>query len=445
MGIQEYFTILLCRLFVIPAGILCLAPMKNQLIFDRKRILFRMGAVVLALLPAGAYVDYAFHPSPYIVLGVEIILFFFAYCSCLTATRGQAAAVFTFVCVIMAVVSNLGHAAAALQDPSSGAYNYSVTFGLTSLCLSMLACVLLFHPMKKYISFLIDHMNLWFIWWATIIVSAVFLLLEIFIVPVKYETLYVNRVFTVFWIIHSSVLVLEILLGTLFYYIVKNLLRTAELQLRTNILEMQENAYEKQQRYIEENSRMRHDFKHALRSIRMMVDEKDMDGLNAFLDKYVSSFPEKEILNYCNNYALNATLNYYAAEAASNDTEVDIRIDLPPADKMVLSDTELCSIIGNILENAVHAASNRNDGPRYINLITRVVNEKELYITAANSFDGNVKLRNFNYQTTKKKGRGIGLRSITSIAEAHGGIAEFHHDRCEFYSDILIPLSQPAQ
>ena len=399
-----------------------------------------MGIVVSSLLTAGAYIDYVFHPSPYFVLAAEIVLFFFAYCSCLTSTRGQAAAVFAFVCVIMAVVSNLSHAAAALRDPSSGAYTYSVTFGLTSLCLSTLACVLLFHPMKKYISYLIDHMNLWFIWWVTIIVSAVFLLMEIFVVPVNYSTLFVNRVFMVFWVINGAVLTLEILLGTIFYHIVKSLLRTAELQLRTNILEMQESAYEKQQRYIDENSRMRHDFKHALRSIRVMVDEKDLEGLNDFLNQYVSSFPEKEIINYCDNCALNAALNYYAAEAASKSTEIRFRIDLPPAGKMVLSDTELCSIIGNILENAIRAAAGRSEDPRYINLNTRVVNEKELYITAENSFDGNVKLRNFKYQTTKKKGGGIGLRSIVSIAEAHGGIAEFHHDGYRFYSDIMIPL-----
>jgi sensor histidine kinase regulating citrate/malate metabolism len=272
----------------------------------------------------------------------------------------------------------------------------------------------------------------------------IFIFLEVFTTPYKYETLFVNRVFGSFAVVNGSVLILEMLLGTIYYHIVKNLLHSSELQIRSNLLEMQESAFEKQQRYMDENARIRHDFKHTLRSLHIMAEENDIEQIRKVLDEYVSTLPEKEIINYCNHYALNAMLNYYAANAASRDCEINFRIDLPSQGRLPLSDTELCSVIGNILDNAVHAVENQTEGEKRIDLTTRVMNDKDLYITAVNTFDGNVKRRNYRYMTTKKRGSGIGLRSIASIIELHGGMSEFHHEGTLFYSDIFLPLTNAA-
>jgi len=444
MDTRNYLTILLSEMIMIPAGILCVAPMKNRLRHDMRAVMLRMAIIFLIAIPATAYIIYAFDAAPNLVFIPLLILMYIAYCSCLTASPAQAAAVFSFVSVIMSVVFNLANAVDAMYNPESGAGSFSLAFGLAATTLGALACALLFHLLSKYGSFLIDHMDFSPIWWTTVVISGIFIFLEVFTTPYKYETLFVNRVFGSFAVVNGSVLILEMLLGTIYYHIVKNLLHSSELQIRSNLLEMQESAFEKQQRYMDENARIRHDFKHTLRSLHIMAEENDIEQIRKVLDEYVSTLPEKEIINYCNHYALNAMLNYYAANAASRDCEINFRIDLPSQGRLPLSDTELCSVIGNILDNAVHAVENQTEGEKRIDLTTRVMNDKDLYITAVNTFDGNVKRRNYRYMTTKKRGSGIGLRSIASIIELHGGMSEFHHEGTLFYSDIFLPLTNAA-
>ena len=440
MDTRNYFTILLGEMIMVPAGILCIAPMKNRLRHDMRAVMLRMAILFLVSIPASAYLIYAFDAAPNLVFIPLLILMYIAYCSCLTASPAQAAAVFSFVSVIMSVVFNLSNAVDALYNPQAGAGSFSLAFGLTATVLGALACILLIHLMSKYGSYLIDRMDYSPIWWITVVVSGIFIFLEVFTTPYKYETLFVNRVFGSFAVVNGAVLILEMLLGTIYYYIVNSLLRSSELQIRSNLLEMQESAFEKQQRYMNENARIRHDFKHTLRSLHIMAEENDIEQIRRVLEEYVSTLPEKEIINYCNHYALNAMLNYYASTAISRNCAVNFRIDLPSQDRLPLSDTEFCSVIGNILDNAVHAIAIQTEGERRIDLTTRVMNDRDLYITAVNTFDGNVKHRNHHYLTTKKRGSGIGLRSIASIIELHGGMSEFHHEGTMFYSDIFLPL-----
>ena len=439
---KDYFIILLSELMVIPAGFLCLAPMKNQLKYSYKRILLRMAFLMLLLLPTGAFLNYMFELPPNVSLGPMVLIAFFAYRSCVTTSFAKAAAVFSFVLVFMSVGSNMANFVDAVYNPESGANSFSLAFGLSSLGFSIVICLSLFHLLRKYASFLIDHMNENPIWWITVVISMIFLTMELFIVPLKYETLYVNRIISVFLMLNALAFSMELLLGTIFYHIVKSLLNLADLRVRNSILEMQEKAFLKQQRYIEENARIRHDFKHTLRSILMMAENKDMEGISSFLEEYVKTIPEKEIINYSANNALNAVLNYYATDAANRKIDVTFRIEEPDPEKLPLSGTELCSMIGNMLENAVSAAAAQDSDNRYISLSTRIVNGNEFYITVINSFDGQTKMKNGHYLTTKKSGSGIGLRSITSTAELHRGMANFHHEGNEFYSDIVIPLKQ---
>ncbi len=440
MDTRDYFLILLSILPVIPAGILCLAPMKNHLRYDRKKVVIRLLLVIVVTLPLGALAGLYFHIHLNIVLMLILVINFFVYRRIVTASFVQALSVFFFVCVIISVFSNLAYAIDAVYHPDGSATTPCLVFGLYNLAFCTFGTILLFHLLSKYACFLIDHMQENRIWWITLPVSGLFLIANLYMTPLKYETLHVNNIFKVFVLLQFTIFTMELLLGTIFYHIVKSLLSLSDLRVKTNLMEMQERAYIKQQKYMEENSRIRHDFKHTIRSIQLMAEEGKLDELNRYLKEYVGSLPEKEINVYCKNSALNALLNHYRTEATSRQVEIDYRIELPPSNRTPLSNTEFCSMIGNILENSILAAAAQTEGKKYVTLTLHVEREKELYIVAVNSFDGNPLQKNGRYLSTRKKGGGIGLQSITAVVELHGGIANFHHEGKEFYTDIMIPL-----
>lgn len=147
---------------------------------------------------------------------------------------------------------------------------------------------------------------------------------------------------------------------------------------------------------------------------------------------------ENDIIKYCNNNAVNALLNYYLTVAQNHDTKVRFSIHLPK--NVNITDSDLCSIVGNILENALTACQEMTTGPRQIELNIRTLHDNKLCIVGTNTFNGKVRKKADTYLSTHRKGIGTGLTSISITAEKYGGFAQFSNSDTQFYSDIMIPL-----
>ncbi|MCR5521722.1 MAG: ATP-binding protein, partial [Lachnospiraceae bacterium] len=113
--------------------------------------------------------------------------------------------------------------------------------------------------------------------------------------------------------------------------------------------------------------------------------------------------------------------------------EVDMPAELP------LSDVEMCAVIGNILENAVFACKDIPVEERFADLVIRVENDSQLYIVAANSFNGEIEMDEGRLLSTHG-GSGIGLSSIATVVTRHDGSVRFSSEENEFFSDVVIPL-----
>ena len=105
---------------------------------------------------------------------------------------------------------------------------------------------------------------------------------------------------------------------------------------------------------------------------------------------------------------------------------------------------DLCTVIGNILDNAVAACRDSEPADRFIQLSAVVDNGTTLFIVASNSCEGLTFTREGRYVSTKMEGSGLGLSSITQIAESYGGSAEFSDRDGVFYTNVMIPLSRTS-
>ena len=171
-----------------------------------------------------------------------------------------------------------------------------------------------------------------------------------------------------------------------------------------------------------------------------MAELGNTDAVNAYLADYIRELPTNETLIYTKNNAVNAVLNFYAAQTKNEGIDVSFSIDI---DKwQILSDVELCTMIGNLLENAIDAAKNADDKERFIELTMTTHGGCWLYIVETNGFDGNIKRKSGEYHSTKGSGRGLGIASVKSTVEKYKGKAEFSHQGQEFYVNIAIPLSE---
>lgn len=138
------------------------------------------------------------------------------------------------------------------------------------------------------------------------------------------------------------------------------------------------------------------------------------------------------------HFAVNAVAAYYAAAAYQAEIEVSLQFAIPrELDSIVESD--LCIIVGNLLENAVETCKRMESRPRFIHL-NSFLQYDTLTITVDNSFDGNLKQKGGVFLSSKRAGEGIGLSSVAAVAQKYGGAARFEASDGIFQASVYVKL-----
>lgn len=439
MNMESYLTEFFCSCVSIPAVLLCYLPMKNQLKYGRKKTFTGMSLALCIAVPLLALIDTNRAVGYNMLLMPAVFLFLLVYHKTLKTPFCQSLAVLVLVCAFLSFNSNFSNVYDAFLHPTATIDDYSLQAAVFQFGFSVAFAAVLFWPLSKYGSWLIDNFRIGKVWYIATAVSAVFLAFNLLIVPKRYETLHVNNMAKVFFTVVPMMLLLLFLLCWIFYSIVRGMVDMAETQERNRMLEIEEIQYRKLQSYMEESARTRHDFRHFVGALDEMLTAGDTDHARQYLTSYRISMPKNETINYCEHASLNALLNYYGAAAHQHKIKLRIIADLP--EKLPLSDVDLCSIVGNILDNAITACLDVPETDRYISLKLSCPNAVRFGIVASNSFSGKVRMDGDRYLSTHRSGSGIGLSSIRTTAERYGGTVSFRHAEKEFISGIVIPMA----
>ena len=243
-------------------------------------------------------------------------------------------------------------------------------------------------------------------------------------------------ILTRLWLFAMTILIYYVLLEAL------NAVRQqAQLEERAaqqdTLLAMQYTQYQQLSRHIEEVREARHDLRQHLNLIEHYLQSGKTEDLKAYIEQYRMTLPPDTARTWCENYAVNTIISYYGEEARKASVDFSVRIQLPPS--LPLREPELCSIFGNLLENAYTAADHALPGNRSIT-VRLAVHGNMFVITIDNGFDGNVNKKRDHYLSTKVSHTGYGLRSIRHICDTHGGSCSFSHDTNCFHSSAVIAI-----
>lgn len=187
------------------------------------------------------------------------------------------------------------------------------------------------------------------------------------------------------------------------------------------LLALQGEQYRALTQNMEQTRAARHDLRHHLAAISAMVEGEEYDRLREFVEQYRKSVPTDKDMVLCENYAANSILSHYIALAGEEGVGVvDVRCVL--AQNSGVEDTDLCVILGNLLENAIEGCKTMPAQQRKIKL--RIgTHAGELLIAVDNTFDGVTAMENGEYLSRKRgKGqKGVGLSSVAAIAQKYDG------------------------
>ena len=146
--------------------------------------------------------------------------------------------------------------------------------------------------------------------------------------------------------------------------------------------------------------------------------------------------PDDRSFRFCDHYAVNALLLYFAQQAKNQETDFEAAVQVP--EDLNIPDNVLSVLLGNLLENALEASRHVETGKRKIT-IKSVCSGGMILFKISNTYAGTL-LPNKNglYLSTKHTGSGIGLVSVRSIVEQNRGKMEITHTDTSFIVAVML-------
>jgi len=182
-------------------------------------------------------------------------------------------------------------------------------------------------------------------------------------------------------------------------------------------------------RQIQQNAQTyRHDMRHHFALLHALASNGQIEELKEYIQTAQSDIDAITPLRFCANETVNLILSSYAFKA--KQLEIQLTIDAKLTESLPLSDTEICSLLSNALENAINACIDIADiNKRYIKLRTYSKNNK-LCIDIRNSYQTEP-IFHQGLPISNEKGHGFGTKSMAHIVEKHGGVYQFSvNDGC---------------
>ncbi len=439
MDIDKWLSALLQFFVLFPAAASCYLPAKNQMRYSIAKTAVLCSCVLLPYCFAAATFHVLLDINLNAILFPALVPFFFLYRRTVDTDLPRSLAIYVGVCAIETFPAQFAFSFDSYLHPASGAAEFSTQAALFHLVLSMLLLASFAYPAcKKFTNVIDSPVPTPRIWYSTVALSSIFLIFNILAIPKAYATLHTGRMYWLFPVFEAFAMATLASIYVLFYQSTVAMLDHVKLKERSQLLEMQAHQYLILQAYMHQTARLRHDFRHSVRLLSSLAEKGDLDSIRMHLSEYEIQTRQYTPISYCTNAALNALFGYYHELAASAQIRIEWRIQL--AEPLSISELDMAALFGNLMENAIAACQTVPQKSRYFCLTAEVRYGNMLYIVSTNSFDGKVRKAKDGYRSTKHSGNGIGLASITTIAEKYGGSVQVSNNHTEFFLDVVMKL-----
>lgn len=185
--------------------------------------------------------------------------------------------------------------------------------------------------------------------------------------------------------------------------------------------------------------RQRHDMKHHMAVISSFLEDGEIEETKRYIGQFSEAMVTDRDSVYCLNNAANAIVSHYAAQAKELGVKTDIKMNVPE-DIGKISETEISTVYGNLMENAVEACERMKGDEKFIKLRSDMMDDR-LVITLDNSYDERIRRSGMGFESSKRPETGVGVVSVRTIAKMHGGEASFHFEKGVFYASIHMSIS----
>lgn len=181
----------------------------------------------------------------------------------------------------------------------------------------------------------------------------------------------------------------------------------------------------------------RHDYRNHIQTMKSYAQNGDLEAIKSYLDDLDQDLRTVDTVIKTGNPMTDAILNSKISLARDKGINVIADANIPV--RLKFSELDLCSIIGNLFDNAIEASIGLPEDKRVIRLYMDT-KDTHLYISIMN-FTSGKKLRKIggSYLSTKGGEHGLGLGRIDDIVEKLSGYISRNSEDGVFTTEILLP------
>lgn len=180
----------------------------------------------------------------------------------------------------------------------------------------------------------------------------------------------------------------------------------------------------------------RHDLRHHIQYISSCIENGMLEQAQGYIKEVYSEIESNHITVFCENEVANLIFSAFSGRAEARGISMEIRAKLPRT--IPVSETDLCVLLSNALENALHACKKQMEKgvSGTIEVFVNKKNEK-IFLQFINSCDENV-VFDHGIPVADSPGHGMGVRSICAIVEKYEGMCDFTVREGFFLLRVLI-------
>ena len=238
-------------------------------------------------------------------------------------------------------------------------------------------------------------------------------------------------------LIFLIIIVVIIIFTAAFFFIRNFILNMIDKRIGRFQSELIENQIRETQNMYNQVRGWRHDYRNHIQNMKILLSEENYDKLDGYLNELAEDLNTVDTVIKTGNVMADAVLNSKLTTAQKANIKVTVKAGVP--DDIVMSDVELCAVMGNLLDNALEACMKLPEEERFLRIfIGRIKNQ--FYISVQNSA-GTVKKIDGKYVTTKGgDSHGYGIFRIDRLAGKYGGYVNRQNEEGVFATEIMLPL-----
>ncbi len=216
------------------------------------------------------------------------------------------------------------------------------------------------------------------------------------------------------------------------------ILRRAEARMLTERQKLSSESYEAMRQHNEQVMMLRHDMMKHYHLLRQMSG----DGpVAAYLDELMDQNEKIRPVVQSGNEMIDIILNARISTAEASGIKTDITRASAP-ENLPLSDAELCSVMMNLLDNALAAASAPGVDAPYIQLD---LHSKGGFFVFSCKNAASQKWIEGKGKHHSEPGHGLGLKIVQQIVQRRDGLLEVETDKCSYKVLLALPLAHASK